>query len=203
MPNNDLNHSDMITKSATLLEVLTKEKWDYLISLFPSRDGYAEFHERLAATFTGSLTGNPDRQKECEAARKAFDQVFGMVVGMAKVVAVKDPSFLEIVGAAHPSTPALPPDLTSPKDLDLFFDPKTGQLSVSVTKVASAKGYQVWGCDGDPKIAGDWKLMASSNTCRRIKVPGLDRSKTNYLKVRAIRGSNEFGPWSKLLQIDP
>ena len=175
-----------------------------LMSLLPTRESYAEDHDRLETSFAASLKGDPEKQKDCEANRKAVDQELSILLGLAKVLAVKDPTILEAFGSAHANTPpSAPPRLTAPKDFDLFYDRKTGHLFASATKVAGAKGYQIWGCDGDPKIDANWRLLTSSHRCRGIEVPGLDRSKTNYLKVRAVRGVNEFGPWSKLFQVDP
>lgn len=203
MPFNDMSHHEMITKSAAVLEALSPEKWAYLMSLLPTRESYAEYHERLETCFAASLKGDPEKQKDCEASRKAVDQEMSILLGLAKVLAVKDPTILAAFGSAHASTTSVPIRLTAPKDFELFYDRKTGHLYASASRVAGAKAYQIWGCDGDPKIDANWRLLTASHRCRGIEVPGVDRSKTTYLKMRAVRGVNEFGPWSKLFQLEP
>ncbi|WP_136513830.1 hypothetical protein [Geomonas edaphica] len=203
MPFNDLSNHELIIKSAATLEALPPDKWAYLMSLFSPRERYAENHERLEASFAASLKGDPEKQKECDAIRKAVEQEMTILFGVAKLLAVKDPTILESLGSAHTSTPSAQLHLIAPKDFDLSYDRKTGHLIASATKVATAKGYQIWGCDGDPKVEANWRLLTASHRCRGIEVPGVDRSKTNYLKMRAVRGANEFGPWSKLSQLDP
>lgn len=204
MPFNNMSHHEMITKSAAVLEALSPEKWAYLMSLIPTCQSYAEDHDRYETSFAASLKGDPEKQKDCEANRKAVHQEMSILFGLAKVLAVKDPRILEDFGSAHVSTsPSAPPRLTAPKDFDLFYDRKTGHLFASATKVPGAKGYQIWGCYGDPKVDAGWRLLTSSHRCRGIEVPGVDRSKTIYLKIRGVRGVNEFGPWSNLLPVDP
>lgn len=202
----NVSHPEMITKSATVLEALTPEKWDYLMSLLPTRETYAEFHARLASSYAASLNGDLDKAKECEADRKAMDREYAIVQGLIKVLSVRDAKLPETLGVAHLNTEKATYSLsaaalTTPKDFHVSYD-REGRLIASGTKVDGAKGYQVAVCDGDPGVEANWRLAASSSSCRGIAVLGLNRSRTNYLRMRAIRGKS-FGPWSNIVSLGP
>ena len=205
MPFNHVSDPEMITKSAAVNESLTPEKYAYLLSLLPTPQSYSELHNRFEASYTAALSGkgDPEKVKACEADRNALNQCLAILLGVAKAVTVKDPTVPQALGLAHvlEKTAAPAAALTEPHDFKVIYDPK-GQLVASVTRVPAAKGYQVWACEGDPNIEANWKLAASSTNCKGIVVPGLNRGKPNWLKIRAIRG-NTVGPWSNYVALSP
>lgn len=201
MPFNDVSDPEMIAKSSALSEVFTPEKYAYLLSLLPTPEGYAELHNRMEANYPAVLKGDPETVKAFEADRKAVNCDSSMILGLAKVVAVKDPTVPESFGLARVTERTHAPILTNPQGFKLIFD-KQGEPKASVTKVPGAKGFQVWACDSDPSIEANWRLVAASSNCRGIEIKGLNRGKFNVLKIRAMRG-NVAGPWSNWVSLDP
>lgn len=200
--NNNESDPELITKSAEIIKSIPPEKWAYIMSLFPTWESHSEVHDRFEKSFAASLKGDPEMVKACEADREAVKRNIAVFHGVAKAVAIKDPSILETLGAGQTTVrTSSAPVLTDPRDLKVFFDPE-GHLLVSVSSVARAKGYQVWVCDGDPNVEANWRLAASSSSCRKIEVQGLNRTKANWFKVRAVRG-NMTGPWSNCVSLPP
>lgn len=203
MPFHHASHPEMIAKSAAV--TLTPEKYAYLVSLVTTPEAYSEAHKRFEASFTASLAakGDPEKLKACEEARNALNQCLAIIAGVAKAVTVKDPTVPDALGLARalekPTAPAAA--LPEPHDFKVVYDPN-GQLLASVTRVPTAKAYQIWACAGDPNIEANWKLVASSTNCRGIEIPGLNRAMPNWLKIRAIRGKT-VGPWSNCVSLNP
>lgn len=203
MPFENDNHPEVIAKSATVSGAYTQQLYEYLLSLIPTPGGVTERHNRLAAGYPDAVKGDPEKVKAFEEDCKAVKVDLTLLLGLAKVVAVKDPTVQETLGLGPVTvrTATVQASLGHPKDFKVYYDRK-GQLFGSVTKVAGAKGYQVWVCDGDPSIEANWRLLAASSSCKGILLLGLNRAKFNLLRIRPIRG-REFGPWSNWISLDP
>jgi len=201
--NND-SHTEIIAKSAMLLGGLTQEMFDYLISLMPTPGKYSEIHERFEASFAGSLKGDPEKVKACEIDRQEMNENLAILHWLVKAAAIKDPTLPEKLGIGRTAERAAPtaPTISSPKDLRITYDSKGGQAYLSLSKLAGAKIYEIWACDGDPSVEANWRLLDTSSKCQKIPIMGLNRTKTNFLKVRGKSGSI-FGPWSYYISIDP
>lgn len=201
--NND-SHTEIIAKSAVLIGGLTQEMFDYLISLIPTPGRYSEIHERFEASFAGSLKGDPEKVKACEADRQVMNENLAILHWLVKAAAIKDPTLPEKLGIGRTAERASPttPTISDPKDFRITFNSKGGQAYASLTKLAGAKIYEIWACDGDPSVDANWRLLDTSSKCQRIPIKGLNRSKTNFLKVRGKSG-NIVGPWSYYISIDP
>jgi hypothetical protein len=190
---------EMVVKSAAVTVAFTPEKYAHLISLLPTSQGYAALHERYEASYAAALKGDPEKVKACEADRQAVNKDLSILFGVAKVVAIVDPTVPEALGLGPitEKTSAPAGDLSEPTGFKVIYDPK-GEITASMARVIGAKGYQLWGCDSDPSIEANWKMVASSTNCRKIVIPGLNRAKANWLKARAIRGKT-VGPWSNIV----
>ena len=202
MSHDNVNDPELIAKSAAMTEVFTPEIYARLVSLLPTPEGYAELHNRYEAGYPSALKGDPEKAKAFEADRKEVNTNLSLIFGLAKVVAVKDPTVPETLGLGHlpEKTAAAQVPLAGPRDFKVVYDPK-GQLFASVTRVAGARGYQIWACDGDPSVEANWRLVASSAKCRGIAIMGLNRGKFNVLRIRAIRG-RDAGPWSNWVSLE-
>jgi len=201
--NND-SHTEIIAKSAVLIDELTPEMFDYMISLIPTPGRHSEIHERFEASFAGSLKGDPEKVKACEADRQAINESFAILHGLVKAAAIKDPTLPEKLGMGRAAerTASTTTTISAPKDFRIAFDSKGGQAFASLTKLAGAKIYEIWACDGDPSVEANWRLLDSSSKCQKIPILGLNRTKTNFLRVRGKSG-HIVGPWSYYLSIDP
>lgn len=202
MPTSKLSHPEVISKSAAVNATYNTEMFNRMLSLIPTPQFYSELHERYAANFAGSLKGDPEKIKACEADRQLIDQNIALLLGLAKVITAKDPSLQEAFGLNHSAerTAASAP-LERPRDFRVRFD-KTGHPEASVTKIMSAKGYEIWACDADPSLEENWKLVVWSTKCLKIPITGLDRTKLNWLRIRGKRGDT-VGPWSNPISLSP
>lgn len=201
MPHNSLPHPEMITKSEEMRRILTRDFYAYMLSLVPSPEKYGEIHERFEGSVTGYLKGDPEMVKQCEEARVELNKAMSIVQGICKAVSVVDPTVQEKLGIVHQKASSPSAALAAAKDLRLFFD-KNGQPYCSVTKLPGAKGYDLWFCEGEPSVESNWKLLTWSSSCQGIYLSGLNRTRTNYLKLRGKRG-NEVGPWSNMVILPP
>ncbi|QXE92111.1 hypothetical protein [Geomonas subterranea] len=198
MPHNDLPHAEMVAKSEEVRQVLTPELYAYLISLIPTPDRYAALHTRFESSLTGYLKGIPEQVKECEEARVELNQAITVINGFSKAVSPIDPTVMNKFNVApKPATTAAAAPLVAAEDFKIHFD-KQGQPYSSVSKLAGAKGYEVWFCESDPSIESNWNFLTWSTNCQGIYLTGLNRTKTNYLRLRGKRG-NSLGPWSNLV----
>lgn len=201
MAHNSENDSEVMGHSAAVLKAYTPEFYSYLLSLLPTPGSYAELHSRYEAGYPGALRGDPDQVKAFEADRKAVITELSLIAGLAKAVAVKDPTVPEILGMVHSTGKTLPVPLVAGRNFKVVYD-KQGGLFASTERVPGAKGYQVWVCDGDPSVESNWRLIASSPNCKGIAIIGLNRGKFNVLRIRAMRG-RDAGPWSNWVSLDP
>ena len=199
MPFNNFSNPEMIAKSAAVSAAFTPEKYAYLLSLLPTPQSYAASHDRFEASYAAALKGDPAKVKACEADRLAVNQDMSILRAIAKAVAPKAPNVSEELGLGPvtESTASSAVALTIPVRFKVVYTPN-GDLAASVAQVPGAKGYQIWACDSDPNVEANWRMATSSTKCQKIMIPGLNRAKPNWLKIRAIR-SNSVGPWSNLV----
>ena len=194
---------EMITKSATVVQNFTAEKYALLLSLLPAPDRYLELHNRYQGNYTAYLQGDLSKAKEYEADRQELNKNLSMLVALSKIASVQNAKISEELGVAQfvetVTTRAVV--LTEPHNFRIVFTPK-GQLMASIVKVPGAKGYQLWVCDSDQSVDANWRLLSSSTKCRGIEVSGLNRAKFNLLKIRGVRG-DDLGPWSNIVSIPP
>lgn len=202
MPFNNVSDPEMVAKGAAVIEALTPEFYAYLLSLIPTRETITDLHTRFQESFAASLTGDSEKAKACEADRKAMDCDLSVILGFVKVVAIKDPTVTEkfSIGPlplkAAPSASAL----TIPRNFKLAYGVNLGELNASVSAVKTARGYQVWACEGDPSIAANWKMVGAATTCKGIVITGLTAGRLYWFKIRAMRGDGA-GPWSALISM--
>jgi hypothetical protein len=204
MPFNNVSDPEMVTKSAAVADAFTKEIYAHLLSLLPTPETYTALHNQYEASYAAALKGDPEKVKACEADRSAVNQNMSILYGLAKLAVIKDPTLPEKLGFGEitdkkTAVPAVV--LTAVHDFQVFFD-RDGHMYVSASKVPGARGYQVWACDGDPNVDGNWKLVTSSPSCRKIAITGLNRANNNWLKIRAMRGTGA-GPWSTCVMLTP
>lgn len=191
---------ELIAKSATLLQVYTPEFYAHLVSLIPKPEQVQENHNNCAASYAALLAGDPEKAKEFEAHRQALNEGLTLLLGLGKAVGVKDPKVPEALRLSSVSSKTTnAKSLSRPTDFKVTYTPD-GHLLASVSKVASARGYQVWGCDEDPNVEANWRMVASSPSCRGIVIT-IDRSKNNWLKIRAMKGKGVAGPWSNIINM--
>ncbi|MBJ6800957.1 hypothetical protein [Geomonas propionica] len=201
MPHNNLPHPDMITKSEETRQILTPDLYAYMISLIPTPERYAELHKRFEDSVTGFFKGDPAMVKECEDARDELNKAWSVVHGVSKAVSPIDPTVQQKFGAAKHKASTNSPALTAAKDLKVQYD-KNGRPHCSVSKLPGARGYDLWFCEEEPGIESNWNFFEWSSNCQGISLAGLNRTKTNYLKIRGKRG-NTLGPWSNMVVLPP
>lgn len=196
---------DLIAKSATVVQAFTEELYAYLVSLLPTPGSVRENHDLITASYTAYLAGDADKAQECEIHRQAVNQNLSILVGLAKAVVPKDPKVPEALGVGAFTARAATSSaaLLKPEAFKVFFN-QEGQRIGSCSGVKGAKGYQIWGCDeGDPAVQASWKLVAASPSCRGIVIIGLNPAKAAWVKIRAMRGNGEAGPWSSIVYLNP
>ncbi|MBJ6752843.1 hypothetical protein [Geomonas anaerohicana] len=202
MPHNNLPHSEMVTKSEEVRKVWTPELYAYIVSLFPTPERYATLHNRFESSLTGYLKGIPEQVKECEDARMELNKAITAINGLSKAVNHLDPSIAAAFKVTKPATTSTPSVMGTAEDFKIHFD-KSGKPYCSFTKFAGAGGYEVWYCVGDPSVEENWQFLTWSTNCQGIYLTGLDRTKTNYIKLRGKRGNSTFGAWSNLAILPP
>ncbi len=201
MPHNNIPHPEMVAKSEEVRQVMTPEWYSRLISLIPDPSRYDQLHNRFEGSVTESFKGDPQKVKECEEARRELNVALSVIMGVSKAVSILDPTVNEKLGSTHQkSSPAGAP-LAAAKDLRIFYD-KNGQPYCSFTKQPGSKGHEIWFCTGEPGVEANWSLLVWSTTCQKMYLKGLNRTLTNYLKLRCKRG-NEVGPWSNMVILPP
>lgn len=194
---------ELIAKSASVVQVFTPEYYNYLISLIPKPEEVQADHNSYATSYAGFLAGDAEKAKECQTHRNAVNQGLTILLGLAKAVTAKDPKVPEALRlAVLPNKVTSSKPLAKPAGFKVTYTPE-GQLVASVIKVESARGYQVWACDADPNIDSNWRMVASSSSCRGIQITGLDRGKSNWFKIRAMKGKGTAGPWSNFINLTP
>ncbi|GFO63112.1 hypothetical protein M1B72_18045 [Geomonas paludis] len=202
MPFSNVPHADMIGKSAVIAQALTPELHAYLVSLFPTPASITELYLKYETSFAASLKGDPEKVKACEADREALDQAIGLLFGLGKAAHRKDPTILGQLGFGTAKKPAgTGKPVGKPVGFHLSFG-NDGKPWVALTRISSAKGYEVWTCNGDPGNEQNWKFLVWSTTCKKILLSGINRSVPNFLRVRGKRG-DIVGPWSNWIALDP
>jgi hypothetical protein len=192
---------EMVAKSAVVTGRYTPEMYAHLLTLIPTPESLGVLHQRLEGSYMAALKADPEKVKMCEADCQALNHDLSILHALAKAVAVKDPTVSESLGLASTTEKTAPSAvaLTAPRDFKVVYTPE-GKITASVARVEGAKGYEVWACDSDPTLEANWKLAAWSSSCKKLEIKELSRGKSNWLKVRAMRG-NTAGPWSKLVSL--
>ncbi|WP_136513359.1 hypothetical protein [Geomonas edaphica] len=199
--NNNIPHPEMVAKSEEVRQGFTTEVRDYLVSLLLTPESYDVLHERFEKSVTGFYKGDPEKVKECEEARRDLEQAISVIQGVRKALSVVDPSVYEKPEDSHQKSSTAGAALAAAKDLRIFYD-KGGQPYCSFTKLPGSKGHEIWFCTGEPGVEANWSLLMWSTTCQKMYLKGLNRTRTNYLKLRCKRG-NEVGPWSNMIILPP
>lgn len=203
MPYDDTNDPDLITLSEAVLQAYTPEMYNHMISLLPTPEIYAATHGQFANGYPAYLKGDPDGIKAFEEARNTIKQFLMMLSGLSKTAAIKDPTVPERLplSQTHTKGTGNNTSLTAARDFKAYYDRK-GNIYATFPKIPGSKGYQIWLCEGDPNVEGNWRLLTSSTNSRKVLLPTLNRTQNNWLKVRGMRGT-EAGPWSNLVSIAP
>ncbi|MCM0080850.1 hypothetical protein L4X63_04520 [Geomonas sp. Red32] len=203
MPYKNESDPELITRSAGVTQVFTQEFYAHLVALVPTPEVYRTIHENYASSYTALLAGNSDKAEEFEANRNAVYQGLAILHGLAKAVTIKDPTVSATLGLNTAASKTASAALSRPSGFRVTFA-SDGQPFASVDRVLNAKLYEVWGCDEDPNVETNWKLIASSTACKKIPLQGLlNRAKNNWLKIRGMRGKAETGPWSNFVNVPP
>lgn len=200
----DSSDPEFIATSASVTQAYTQEMYSHIISLIPTPETMTTNHNSCAESYTGFLAGDPEKAKEFETYRSAANEGLSILLGVAKAVTVRDPKVPETLRLDALTARGTAPDttLTQPTGFRAFFNP-SGDIVSAFDKVKFARAYQVWGCDGDPNIESNWRLIVTSPNCKGVLLPGLDHAKNNWLKVRAIKGKGIAGPWSNIVNLPP
>ena len=201
MPHNNIPHPEMVAKSEEVRQAYTPEARDYLVSLFPTSESYDVMHDRYEKAITGFYKGDPAMVKECEEARRDLEQAMAIIQGVRKAVSVADPRVYVAPGGPHSKSSTAAAVVAAAKDLRLLFD-KNGQPYCSLTRLPGAKGYEIWFCVGEPGVETNWSMLTWSTSCQKMYLTGLNRTVTNYLKLRGKKG-HEVGPWSNMVILQP
>lgn len=195
-------HAEMLPKAATVTKAYTEEVHAYLLSLLTSPVGYRQANDRFLASYNASLLGDPEKVAACEADRKELDHQHSLLIGLAKLAAPQDPSLPEKLGLGP--LPAKAGNGTSrllkPENFRLTHGIIDGEMLGSVGYIKGARMFEIWGCEGDPNLEVNWKLLAASPNCTGIHVKGLTPGTKYWFRIRAIRG-NETGPWSDYITL--
>jgi hypothetical protein len=194
--------AEMLPKCVALAKTYTEEMHSYLISLFTTPERYREATERFQASYNASLDKAPENVAACEADRQNLNRQHSVLMGMAKVASLLDPSVPEKlgVGTLTASPVAGSQSLSKPDKFKMVYGANSGEMTGSVTSIKGARMIEIWGCVGDPNDEGNWKLMAASPNCTGIKVTGLAPGTKYWFRARAVR-SGESGPWSNYLTL--
>lgn len=201
MPYDDTNDPELIILSEAVLQAFTPEVYNHIISLLPTPEAYAVTHGQLTSGYTAFLKGDPDGVKAFESNRSAIKEFLAMLSGLAKTAAIKDPTVPERLrlNQVRAKSGGISVPLTAPCNFTISYD-RNGCLYIRFSKVKGAKGYQIWICEGEPSVEANWRLATSLTNSKKTAAPALDRTKNNWLKVRAMRGV-EVGPWSSLVLV--
>jgi len=201
---NKSRYHKILVKSAAVAEALTPEMHAYILSLLPTPQSYRELHNRLQANYSAGLHIPLEKAKEREADCEALGRELSILYGLARTVALKDPTVPKTLGLHdRPEKTAVRAKtiLTAPRKFKVFHAPD-GRLLASCARSVGAKSYEIWATDGNPCDEANWRLIASSSHCKNIPIIGLDRTKGNWLRACAKRG-NVSGPWSDCFQLLP
>ncbi|WP_129128221.1 hypothetical protein [Geomonas oryzae] len=201
MPHNNVPHPEMVAMSEEVRQAYTPQVRDYLVSLFPTSESYDVLHNRFERSITGFYKGDPEKVKECEEARRELELAMSVIMAIRKAVSVIDPTVYEKPEGPHQKSSTAGSALAAAKDLRILYD-RNGQPYCSFTKMPGSKGHEIWFCTGEPGVEANWSLLMWSTTCQKMYLRGLNRTLTNYLKLRCKRG-NELGPWSNMVILPP
>jgi len=201
MPNKTPD-SEMLPKSSAVSKAYTEETHNYLLSLLTNPGRFKEANDRFHASYNAVMEGDTDKVATCEADRKQLDREYLLLAGLAKVAAQQDPGVPEKLGlgplGVKTATVATPVPKAS--NFKLVHGINSGEMTGSVSSIKGVRMFEVWGCEGDPNLEQNWKLMAASPNCQRIAIKGLTPGSKYWFRVRAVRSSG-VGPWSNYITL--
>ncbi len=80
--------------------------------------------------------------------------------------------------------------LPAPKNVRALRTPFPGQIEVRFGGVRGRIAYQLFLCEGDPKMEADWSLYATTGK-NRVMVQGLESDKAYFFRAVAIGAAGE------------
>lgn len=135
-------------------------------------------------------TALADRDTALAALRAGFTQLGDYVQNIAAGDQVKIESAGIPVRAAHS-----PATMTQVQDLALSEGDKPGSLDGMWPPVAGARSYEAQVCTGDPNVEANWSFNKSTSKSS-VTVTGLTSGAKAWVRVRAIGGNDQAGPYS-------
>jgi len=201
MPNKTPD-AELLPMTSAVSKAYTEEVHAYLMSLLTNPGRFREANDRFHASYNAVLGGDIGMVAACEEDRKELDRQYALLVGIAKAVAPQDPSVPDKLGLGPfgVKTAVVSTPIPTPGNFKLVHGKNSGEMTGTVSSVKGARMFEVWGCEGDPNLEQNWKLVAASPNCRRIDIKGLTPGTKYWFKVRAVR-SGDIGPWSNYINL--
>jgi hypothetical protein len=196
----DLNDSEIISTTAAIVVAMAKDPtlYEYVLSRLPTQSQLQEIHDLFTGNYSAVLAGNSEKIHDRDLNRDELNRKFAAFVGMVKLAAEFDPSLPQRLAIPQP-----PPKKKSHSSIHLValsnFKVQHGEEHGVIIGKASglrgARGFEIWGCQGDPTVEQNWRYMALSTKASRMEVRGLIPGTLYSFRARAI-GPNGPGPWS-------
>jgi len=199
---NKIPDSEMLPKSSAVSKAFTDETHKYLLSLLTNPGRYKAASDLFHASYNAVMEGDTEQIGPCEEHRKNLDREHALLLGLAKLAALQDPSIPEKLGLGQlgVKTVAVATAIPKPSNFRLAHSMNNGEMTGSVSSIKGVRMFEIWGCEGDPNLEQNWRLMAASPNCQRIAIKGLTPGTKYWFRVRAVRG-NETGPWSNYITL--
>ena len=195
--------SERISKSCAMARLYTDSVHEQLVSLLTTPLRFKEATDRFQASHNALQAGDTVLGATCEADRKELDRQFSLLNGMAKVAAITDanvPEKLGLLTLVPKTTAAAVVALAKPGDFRMSHGQNSGEMIAKVQYMKSIKNFEVWGCEGDPNVEQNWRLLAASPYCKGVEVKGLTPGTKYWFRIRAVRKGQE-GPWSNYIAL--
>ena len=197
------NDEEMIRATGDLIVTLGKDPsiLEDIYSLMPNLGKFQSVYDRHRNVFNEVLGGNHAKEQELQTVRDEVNSQVGMLHGLAVLVADTDPSIALRLGVAQPPITKRTLTyyhLTSPDNFKLVY--KDHLLIARANAVKGAKSYEVWFCEGDPRVENSWRHLTTSTRVNRIVLTGLTPGVVYYFRIRAISAHGE-GPWSNFINM--
>lgn len=196
---------DVIRVTGDLLASLVKDPsiLGSIIAMFPNLEKIQAAHERHRSVFHEVLGGAHDKEGELQAARSEVLMQTSLVRGFATLAGKHDPTIPQKLGlvlqqqtANKRGAAAL--SLTVPGNFRLLYEGHT--IIARASAVKHAKSYEIWVCEGDPLVEGNWKHHTTSGRVTRIELTNLTPGRLYHFRIRAV-GSDRNGPWSNFVSM--
>lgn len=160
--------------------------------------------ETLRVAFEAALSKDVNKIRERDAIK---DKLVFLLDGVAKhyeSMAVANPAVLLNTGfsARKPrrSTSAMP--LPAPSSFTAVHGPQAGSVIAKVSRLASAKSYEVHVTEGDPSTEKTWAHKATFIDYSAMIMYGFQSGKQIWLRARGINSAGE-GAWSPITSLIP